>query len=260
MGLFLSKLLPLLIYPLSVAIWLAIIASLFIWRGHRKLAGTSLFLAIAILWISSMPLVAEQLFASLERQYLPVAVQDSPAADAIVVIGGAVGTAVPPRLTIDLGSAADRLLHAARLHRAGKAQFIFAIGGSIPWLGPEEPESLAMVELLQEWGVPQDAIMIGTASLNTHENALETKRLLQEHGLNRILLVTSAAHMPRALATFRTAGVDAIASPTDFEIVDRAQRTILDWLPAAAALRQTTMAIKEHLGYLVYKWRGWIKE
>ena len=65
-------------------------------------------------------------------------------------------------------------------------------------------------------------------------------------------------HMPRALATFRTVGISAIPSPTDYGATDREEFTILDFLPDAEALVGTTRAIKEYLGMVVYWWRGWI--
>ena len=64
--------------------------------------------------------------------------------------------------------------------------------------------------------------------------------------------------MPRALATFRAAGVKAVPSPTDYEVVDKQQTTIMDFLPDAEALEGTTRAMKEYLGYAVYWMRGWI--
>jgi uncharacterized SAM-binding protein YcdF (DUF218 family) len=70
------------------------------------------------------------------------------------------------------------------------------------------------------------------------------------------LLVTSALHMPRALATFRALGVDTIPAPTDFEAVPQPFHP-LRWLPDAETLAASTQAIKEYLGLWVYRWRGW---
>ncbi|MEN8217949.1 MAG: YdcF family protein [Pseudomonadota bacterium] len=260
MSIFLSKLLPQLIYPVSLTIWLAIFAGLFAWRGHKRLAGIALFLSVALLWVSSMRVTADYLSISLERKYLPVPIESSPVADAVVVLGGGVATAEPPRLAPDLDNASDRVLHAARLYRAEKAPVVIVSGGVIAWQGATMPEAIAMKTILQEWGVPATALIMETNSLNTYQNAVETKRILEKQGLNRVLLVTSASHMPRALATFRSAGINAIPSPTDFEAIDRKQRTILDWLPEAKALGQTTSVIKEYMGIAVYRWRGWIKE
>jgi len=211
-----------------------------------------------MLWVSAMPVTAAWLAASLERQYLPVPVAQTPAADAIVVLGGGVGAAVPPRLYPHLKAGADRVLHAARLFAAGKAPFVIVSGGSIPFTGPKAPKSNAMRILLRDWGVPESAIVLESASQNTRQNALQVRRILRRRGWHKILLVTSAQHMRRALAVFTAIGIDAIASPTDYEAVGQAEHTLLDWLPDASSLERTTRALKEYLGYVVYRWRGWL--
>jgi len=258
MSLFLSKLLPRLVYPLGLTTGLLLVAFFLVWWGRKRLAAAFLLLVLSILWFSSMPVTAAWLAASLERQFLPVPVAQSPAADAIVVLGGGVGVAVPPRLYPDLKSEADRVMHAARLFSAGKAPWVIVSGGSIPFMGPKAPESNAMRVLLRDWGVPDSAILLDSVSQNTRENALQVQRILRQRGLHKILLVTSAQHMRRALAVFAAAGIDAIASPTDYEEVGQAEHTLLDWLPDASSLDRTTRALKEYLGYAVYRWRGWL--
>jgi uncharacterized SAM-binding protein YcdF (DUF218 family) len=255
---FLWKLLPQLIYPLSFCLWLAILPGLLVfWR--KKLAVALLFVSVGILWISSMPAFSSYVVASLERAFLPVPVAESPSADAILVLGGCVGAADYPRLEVDIVDASDRVLHATRLYRAGKATVIIVTGGTIKWLGSKTPEADSISRLLQEWGVPANAIVIEQESVNTYQNALNTKRLLERRGLKSILLVTSAMHMPRALATFRSAGINAIPSPTDYVAVQREELTIIDFLPDAGALANTTQAIKEYMGLVVYRCQGWIK-
>ena len=127
-----------------------------------------------------------------------------------------------------------------------------------PWLGSDIPEAGSIQTLLEEWGVPGASIIAEAASRNTYENAVFTRQVLAEHGLQRVLLVTSALHMPRALATFRSAGIDAVPAATDFTVTYKDQRTVIDFLPDAEALSRTTYAIKEYVGYVYYRWKGWI--
>lgn len=69
------------------------------------------------------------------------------------MLGGVVGLALPLRRYVDLNHAADRLLHAARLYKAGKAPIIIASGGGqLPWLGDNTPEAESMFAFLTEWG------------------------------------------------------------------------------------------------------------
>jgi uncharacterized SAM-binding protein YcdF (DUF218 family) len=96
-------------------------------------------------------------------------------------------------------------------------------------------------------------------SKTTYENALYSKQLLDERGIQDVLVVTSAAHMTRALAVFRSLGLHATAAPTDYEtggLIDYRNPTI--WLPDASTLSGTASALKEYLGILVYWLRGWI--
>jgi uncharacterized SAM-binding protein YcdF (DUF218 family) len=220
------------------------------------LARLPLVLGIVVLWGAATPILSDSLGASLEWRSPPVAVQASPSADAIVVLGGAVEGARPPRCTLDLSDHADRVLHAARLYRAGKAPLVLVSAGYIPWLGVQRPEAESIRVLLQEWGVPDRAIVSESTARNTHENAVATQGVLEERGLARVLLVTSALHMPRALATFRSAGIDAVPAPTDFTVTERLRRTLIDYLPDARALSRTTDAVKEYIGYAYYGWKG----
>jgi uncharacterized SAM-binding protein YcdF (DUF218 family) len=251
-----SKILTQLAYPLSLSCILILLASVLLWSGQRRASGLCLLFSFAVLWLPSMPVVSDHLRASLEWRYPPVPIEDVPKADAIVVLGGAVEAAIPPRLGIDLGAAADRVLYAAQLYGAGKAPLIIACGGRLPWRKKSSAEAPAMAELLREWGVPDEAILLETESRNTYENALYSKRPLEAHGLKHVLLVASALHMPRALALFRASGIDAVPAPTDFEVVDRGDRTLMPWLPDAAALEGSTRAIKEYLGLGVYWIQG----
>ena len=104
-------------------------------------------------------------------------------------------------------------------------------GGNIPWLPAAKPEAELIRELLVEWGVPAAAIEIASASRNTYENAVEIKAIRDRTRFNSALLVTSVAHMPRAMGVFRRAGVPVIASTIDVEVVDGSPASVLRWIP-----------------------------
>jgi uncharacterized SAM-binding protein YcdF (DUF218 family) len=257
MDIYLSKLIPLFLYPLGLTLVLliAVTALLPKWtRLSRMLAGTS----AVLLWAASTPIASDHLCASLEWRHMPIPVQLTPAADAIVVLGGAMTGPAPPRLTENLTDGADRLLHTLRLYRAGKARLILLSGGYIPWAGGATPEAATMRALLKEWGVPYNAIIMETDSRNTYENAAFTKQIMARHRFKHILLVTSALHMPRALATFRSAGIEATPAATDFTVTYRDHASLLDFLPSAASLSRSTDAIKEYIGHAYYRRKGWI--
>ena len=256
--LFLSKLLPAFVYPLGLTLSLVAIAALLARLYFPRLAKLCYGTALAVLWVCSTPAVASWAVASLERQYPARSIAETPAADVAIVLGGAIGQPLPPRVTIDLHDAADRVLHAARLYRAGKVRHVLVSAGNIPWIPAVRSEAELIRDLLVEWGVAPAAIELGTASRNTYENAQEVERMLRARGFKSALLVTSASHMPRAMATFRRAGVPVVAATTDVSVVDSGHIDVLEWLPSADALAATTGAIKEWLGYWVYRVRGYL--
>jgi uncharacterized SAM-binding protein YcdF (DUF218 family) len=115
-----------------------------------------------------------------------------------------------------------------------------------------------MRTFLGDLGVPADRILMEETSRNTRENAIETAKILRERALDKVLLVTSAYHMRRALGVFRKAGIDAIPAPTDHQSRSIVGLGPLAWVPDAEALRDSTLVLKEYLGIQVYRWRGWI--
>lgn len=226
----------------------------------RPRGGAAAVVGITLtLWLLSSQVISNAIAGHLEDLYPPTAVAASPRADAILLLSGGVSPAIPPRLWSDLGGASDRVLHAARLYRAGKAPLILATGGSWVRVKGAQSEAGAMADLLVEWGVPRRAILLETKARTTHQNCMFAKPILRRRGIHSVLLVTSAMHMKRALATCRTAGIDAIPSPTDFEVTSALSPGLMRWRPESAALDRSSRAIWEILGFLYYRTRGWIR-
>jgi uncharacterized SAM-binding protein YcdF (DUF218 family) len=262
--LFLSKLLPLLIYPLGLACVLLGLALVWLKRRPRWARG-AIALALALLLLSSNNWVATGVLRSLEWRY-PDTV-NLPAADAIVVLGGAIHPQIPPRSWVEVAEEGDRVLHGARLYLAGKAPLLVFTGGRMTWgQGQRKSEAADMAELAMALGVPASAIAIEPDSLNTFENATYTKALLSDRGIDQILLVTSALHMPRSLAIFKRQGFGVTPAPTDFHVVDDPvdpefvtwQGQVLSLVPQTENLHYLTRALKEYVGTFIYWLRGWL--
>ncbi len=150
------------------------------------------------------------------------------------------------------------MLLASRLYRTGKVKRILVSGGNIPWLPNVKPEAELIRTLLVEWGVPEHAIEIATRSRNTHENAREVRQIWEQTPFQSALLITSAAHMPRAMAVFTKAGLPVTAATTDVRVVEANTGTIMRWLPQVEALARTTIAVKEWIGYIAYRQLGYL--
>ena len=99
--------------------------------------------------------------------------------------------------------------------------------------------------------------MVETGSQNTRENAEFSKSLLAAKGAKRLLLVTSAFHMPRAVPCFRKLGMQVTPVPTDYQSGWEHPEPPLGWLPDAEHLFRSKFALKEWLGLIVYRLRGW---
>jgi len=235
-------------------------AALITKRRRPRLTTTAIVVALALLLAGGNRWAALQLARSLEWRNIPLA--PLPRAEAIVVLGGATEPAFWPRPWVHLNEAGDRVLYAAKLYREGRAPLLIVSGGG--WYGA--PEAASMAEILKFVGVPDSAIVRETGSLNTHQNAVNVREILAARGIHRILLVTSAMHMPRAMAVFRHEGIDAVAVPTDFVATEREMEEsysgpaaiLVNLLPDAESLAWTSRALKEYFGLAAYRLAGWL--
>ncbi|MBW4471620.1 MAG: YdcF family protein [Stenomitos rutilans HA7619-LM2] len=263
MFLYLSKLLPLFVYPLGLTCMLLLVSLVLLWRRSRWTAFP-IVLSLLLLLGGGNGWVGAWLVRSLELQQLPPTI--TPQADAIVILGGCTKPAFPPRPWVEVSEEGDRVLYGAKLYREGKAPRVILSGGRIDWKGGGPSESDDMTQLIETMGVPKAAILQDPTSLNTYENAVNVKQIMAAQGIRRILLVTSAMHMPRSLLIFKHLGINAIAAPTDFNTTDRdwqeiqgsTEAVILNALPEADRLQRTTRALKEYLGLVVYRLKGWL--
>lgn len=129
------------------------------------------------------------------------------AADVVIVLGAAAYDAVPSPVF------KARIEHGLDLFRsglAGKLIFTGGYGGG----GARFAESQVARRYAMRAGVPEDAILIEATSQTTYQNLFEARRLMQEHGLQRAIVVSDPLHMARALRLCRGLGIDALGSPT----------------------------------------------
>jgi uncharacterized SAM-binding protein YcdF (DUF218 family) len=245
------------VYPLGIAIFVGFTALALSFTRWRRIGQVLLGFVLVALWMTATPCFANWLNWHLEARFPPVRVETLPQSDVIIVLGGVIGQPLPPRIAADLGEPTDRIMHALRIYRAGKAPFILISAGNLPWQPEVAPEAQLIGDLLIEFGAPRPALILETKSRNTRENALNTAALFKKHGWRNGILVTSGAHMPRALAAFRSVGLNVTPATTDIHAGPVRSIGLLDVVPDAGALAKTTSAIKEILGLYIYRYRGW---
>jgi uncharacterized SAM-binding protein YcdF (DUF218 family) len=241
-SLFLAKLLPIFVYPLGAAILVGALALALSFTTWRRIGQMLLGLALLTLWVAATPICANWLNWRLQLEVAPVSVDPLPQSDVIVLLGG-----------LD----AARIVDTLRVYRAGKAPLIVISGGNQPWRVCAVPEAESITDVLVGLGIPFSALILETESRNTRENAVNTAAIFEAHGWRTGLLVTSGAHMPRALAAFQKMGISLVPAATDIYADPPRLVSVLDLLPDAGALAHTTSAIKEMIGLRVYRFRGW---
>lgn len=264
MFVFLSKFLPLFVYPLGLTCLLLILALLA--RQSKRSQSALILGALLLLWAGGNRWVAFSLVRSLEWQYLPPA--EIPESDVIVILGGGTDSADYPRPMVELSAAGDRVLYGALLYKQGKAPRLLLSGGNIELLGETtSTPAEQMAEVLKLTGVPQSSMILEKQSLNTYENAFYCARIIREQGYQKVILVTSAMHMPRSVALFKKQGIEVIPAPTDFKVTETQWRNLgqlpleaqlINIIPSSTNLEWLTAALKEYIGIFVYRLRGWV--
>ena len=250
----LGKLLALLLYPLNQALLLGLLALLALLLHRPGTALAALALGLGWLYLCSTAIFADYLMGALEDAYPPRAMSVTQEAGAIVLLGGAIRGDTHMGTLGDLNQQADRLVHAVALYKAGKAPRLLVTGGGGV---NSRSEAEIMRDLLEVMGVPRRAILLEDKSRNTYQNALNTAVLLNNLGVKKILLVTSAFHMGRSVPLFAAQGLEVIPAPTDYQRLVSAP-LLPGWLPSVSALWRSTHALHEHLGYWIYRYRGWL--
>lgn len=203
-----------------------------------------------LLYAASTPLVARWAAWTLERENPPVAVEKLPVADAIVVLGGAMYATQREDGSVHLYArhASDRFETGLAAYRAGRAPLMVFGGGGTGVEGtPTEGEWNRARAV--ERGVPEGAALAaGRAMYTSDESQLMAERL-RERGATRIIVCSSAAHLPRAAEHYRRLGFEVVPLPSDFSTRGAAEGW--SWallVPRGVALAQVDGVVKEWMG------------
>lgn len=242
-------------------VWLALIAlTIALWRrGLRGFAAASGALVLFILAIGGTDLPSA-LLRSLERPYLGVKAADLPECDAVVLLGGGFEPSLYEVAELRLTPAADRVVMALELLRLGKARVLCIGGSGVVLDGRHLLESEVVKAALIERRVTDAEIVSVGRCMNTVDEAWRVRDLAKKRGWQRVLLVTSANHQRRAVATFRTAGVEVVPAPCNF-LAYNGNPPSPWWIgpPAYGGFVRMSTWMREFIGWHMYRARGWIR-
>lgn len=251
----LSKTVSLLFLPLTV-ICILLLASLFarssVWKKRLWRSG------LILLIFFSNEFISNEVMRAWEVEATPIAGMRRFRIGIVLT-----GTTIPdmePADRVYFHRGADRVIHTVQLYKLGLIQKILISGGSGSLTEVDEPEADKYRRVMLLMGVPDAAIIIENVTRNTAESAAEVRRMLVREGYNAkdCLLITSAFHMRRSLASYRKAGVDLEGFSTDFYGHKTYFYPDALIVPQVDAIQKWHKLVKEWMGMIAYKAAGYI--
>jgi len=211
--------------------------------------------AAGLLALMILPL-GTWVMAPIEQRIPPVPLPDR--IDGIVILGGSTRPAsTQPNKLPATNESAERLIQSLALARQHPDARVVFTGGSISLVGDVEPEADVVRLMFEQLGFTGDRFIYEDRSRNTRENALFTRELVSPAEGETWVLVTSASHMPRSLAVFEAVGWNLFPLPVDYRAGDHSE-PVYDMV-VSDELELFELGIREWLGLIAYRLRGWTK-
>ena len=239
---YLHKILPLFLMPIIVVILLIVI-------GLYKKRNSLIYFTIALLYILSTPIISNAFFKLVESDQHRKCIASIEQADAIVVLSGMLSIhKIDGEEYIDWGDP-DRFFGGVELMKAGKAPNLIFTGAKMPWGKSSRTEGAVLTDYAIQYGIPSNQIFVSDLVNNTADEATAVKKMALG---NKIILVTSAFHMPRARMLFEKEGLEVAPYPVDFKSLTADSVTFMDYLPNTGSLAKTELGMRELMGRLYY--------
>ncbi len=237
--------------PLLLATCIGLVAVVLRVAGRRAGAAGFALAATAVIYLGALSPLADVLLSPLEQRYPPLPADADVHACAYIVV---LGSGFYPRPNVPITAELDdegmpRIVEGVRLARRYHLPLVVSGGQSV---GTGSP-ALGYAQLARDLGIDGSSLSISDEGTDTHSEALAIARLV---GARPFIVVTSASHMPRAMALLRRAGANPLAAPTAQRAFLTESNVLLRCLPSIAALRKTKIALHEYLGLLAIR-MGW---
>jgi uncharacterized SAM-binding protein YcdF (DUF218 family) len=221
----------------SAFVFLFAILGFLLLKKKKKWGRTLIFCSIFFYYIFSITPVSDFLLMPLEEKYRTISSEDMDRAEnTVILLGGRESDVLR-------GSEALRIWHLSE----GEMKII--ISGTDPLVATSE-DAQAVRSFFIHRGVNPDDIIIEGKSRNTRENVVNVQEIIGE---KHFFLVTSAFHMERSIVEFERLGANPIPAPTDFKRRRVLVYRVFDFLPNAQNLRNSDLAVHEHLGAIYYR-------
>jgi uncharacterized SAM-binding protein YcdF (DUF218 family) len=248
----LSKILRFLVYPVPLC-FLALLGIVIFY--HRRWARKALLAVLALFYGLSIPYTANQVMHWLEVPRVDAKTLRPPY-DAVIVLSGTLHTQLAQQGYIEFTEAADRILTGILFVQQGLGKTLLMSGGTGNLFDQRTSEARLLKVFALQLGLRDDQVLVEAHSRNTYENALHTANMLRAHQLHHTLLITSASHMRRAVATFHKQGIFPDTYPVDYQAADIV--TPFSFVPSASGVKKVTAVLHELIGLITYRVQGYI--
>jgi len=233
-----KKFLSRIFFPLPLCCELLIVGVLLLWLSKRQRVAKSLVsMGVVLLLLVSNAQIGDLLVSPLESMYPPLADPSALRNDSqapvrwVAVLGG--------------GPIHSRFMEGARVQRAlSNSRLLLSVGD-------DEGSIHDAIEMARLIGLRREDLIFIQDVKNTRE---EVDRMSQIIGSDRFVLLTSASHMPRAMALFHEAGMDPLPAPIEYLVKSRSSYE--NWVPSSSSLQLSERAIYEYLGLLWLRLAG----
>lgn len=250
-----SKILGFFTQPSNIIATLCVIGLALVLLNRQRIGTWLVSFGVLLLLVLGYSPLSNVLLLSLTERF-PQRQDGGRAPDGVVVLGGAIDPdATAARNSLEINAAGERVVAMLELARRYPQAKIAFTGGAASLIEQTLSEAPVAGDVLRQFGVAPDRIVLETGSRTTEENATFTARLVNPKPGERWLLVTSAWHMPRSIGVFRKAGFDVDAYPVDWRTrgwIDASET----FDTASAGLARADIALHEWVGLVIYRLIG----
>lgn len=246
-------------YMLSPLFWVITLVLISYFVKNKILARKLLLISLIAFYFFSNSFICDEFVRISEAEYLKKSVYEEQY-DVGIVLGGGIINYDYDNERLILRHQADRLLQAIDLYKRGVIKKMLLTGGTGQLIHSNQYEASFLKSFAIRLGVPESDIMTDSISYNTYQNAVFSKKILDQNYPNggKYLLITSSLHIRRSIAVFKKNGINVIAFPTSKIVTCRLYNFEHLFLPHLDSFEHWSDMIHEWVGYIIYKIVGYV--